>query len=163
MIAAMDKNRVIGVDNQLPWHLPNDMRRFRETTRGHSVIMGRKTHESIGKALPQRHNVVLTRDRSFAAEQCVVVHSLDEILALDDGSSEIMVIGGAELYRIMLQHTTRLYLTYIDAVFAGDQTFPAIEPSEWTEVDRRHSPADVKNAYDCTFVTLVRSTASPAH
>ena len=163
MIAAMDANRVIGLDNRLPWHLPNDMRRFRETTRGHTVVMGRKTYESIGKALPNRQNVILTRDRWFVAEQCVVVHSLDEILELDDGTSEIMVIGGAELYRIMLPYTARLYLTFIDAECVGDETFPEFEASEWAEIQRDHAPADTKNSYDCTFVTLVRDCANLAH
>ena len=162
LIAAMDINRVIGIENRLPWHLPIDMRRFREITRGHTVVMGRKTYESIGKPLPNRHNVVLTRDRHFTADGCTVVHDIADVLGMDQEPAEIIIIGGAQIYRRTLRLATKLYLTYIDASFEGTETFPCIDSDDWQETDRIEHPVDEKNAYACTFVTLVRVVANPA-
>jgi dihydrofolate reductase len=156
-IAAMDKNRLIGKDNQLPWHLPADLAHFKAITTGHPILMGRKTHESIGRPLPNRHNIVLTRDLSYEAEGITIVHSLDEALAACPDDDEIFIIGGAEIYRLALPRLQRLYLTFIDHAFTGDVYFPAWAANEWQEISREAHEADEKNAYGYAFVTLERS------
>ena len=161
MIAAMGKDRVIGKDNRLPWRLPADLRRFREVTTGHTIVMGRRTFESIGRPLPRRTNIVLTRDRQFCREGCGVVHTIDEILDLDTGADEIMIIGGAQLYRQMLTYASTLYLSCIDHSFDGDQFFPVLNDAEWLEQTREIFPADRDNLYSFDFVTLKRR-ANPA-
>lgn len=156
IVAAIAKNRVIGKNNRLPWRLPRDMQHFREVTTGKPVIMGRKTFESIGKALPGRKNIILTRDSNFRAEGCVVVHSVEEALAAVEGTQEIMVIGGAEIYKAFLPRVERMYLTEIHADFEGDTFFPEYDPSEWQETERQDFPADEKNPYRYSFVVFER-------
>ena len=136
LVAALARNRVIGVGNRLPWRLPEDLARFKRLTMGAPVIMGRKTRESIGRPLPGRRNIVVTRERAATWEGCVVAHSLDEALALADDAAEAFVIGGAELYAQALPRADRLYLTLIDADYAGDAWFPEFDAAAWREVAR---------------------------
>lgn len=153
LVVAMGRNRVIGHDGGMPWHLPADLAHFKSVTMGKPIIMGRRTYESIGRALPGRENVVITRNAAFEAEGCTVVHSLEEALAEREG--ELMVIGGGQLYREALPLATRIHLTEIDAAPEGDTTFPALGEA-WREVSREQRPADDANAHDLTFVELVR-------
>ncbi len=155
LIVALDRNRVIGRENQLPWRLPADLKRFRALTMGKPVIMGRKTFESIGRPLPGRHNIIMTRNEGFQAEGCTVVHSLAEALKVA-GGGEVMVIGGAAIYALFLPQAERLYLTWIDADFAGDTFFPEIRDEEWQEVSRELFEADENNPYRFNFVIMDR-------
>ncbi|WP_010493366.1 dihydrofolate reductase [Paenibacillus elgii] len=161
-ILAMDEARAIGIDNTLPWRLPADLVYFKQTTKGHTVLMGRKTFDSIGKPLPGRRNVVLTRDERFAAPGCEVVHSAQEAVA-DYGrggsraSEELFVIGGAEVYRQLLPFADRLYITEIAHRFAADTFFSDLEPGEWREVSRQRGVKDEKNPYDYDFVVYERA------
>lgn len=145
LIAAMDRNRVIGRDGQMPWRLPAEMRHFRRTTMGHVVVMGRRTYESIGGPLKGRTNIVLTRERGFTAPGCEVRHSVEEVLA---DPRPLYVIGGAELYRQFLPHADELILTRIDHEFPGDTYFPAWDESEWELVEATPCPRDDANPYD---------------
>ena len=152
----MAENRVIGRANRLPWRLPADLRRFKSVTMGKPVIMGRKTYESIGKPLPRRSNIVVTRDPDYRAPGCQVVHSLEQALEAGAGHAEVMVIGGAELYRQALGRAQRIYLTLVRAEVEGDALFPDIEPQQWRELERESHRADERNQYDYDFVTLQR-------
>ena len=136
LIAAVAANRVIGRYNTLPWHLPADLKRFKALTMGYPVVMGRKTHESIGRPLPGRRNLVITRNRAYSAPGCELVHSLDEAIAACRGAQEIFVIGGAELYRESLPRAHRLEFTEIRAEFEGDATFPEFSLAQWRESAR---------------------------
>lgn len=156
LVAAMAQNRVIGRDNRLPWRLSADLRHFKSLTMGKPVIMGRNTWESIGKPLPGRSNIVVTRNRAYRAEGCQVVHSIEEALAAAAGCEEAMIMGGAELYRHTIERADRLYLTLVEATLEGDTLFPEIEPDQWRELQREHHWADKKNEYDYTFATLER-------
>jgi len=153
-VVAMDKNRAIGRGGALPWHLPDDLRRFKALTLGKTVLMGRKTLESIGRPLPKRRNVVLTRDPSFGAEGVRVVHSLAEALLLDD---EIMVIGGGEVYKLFLPIATHLHLTLVDTVVPdADAFFPAWGSADWRETYREFHPTDEYHAIAFSYVDLER-------
>jgi len=136
LIVALAANRVIGKNNALPWHLPADLKRFKALTMGHPVVMGRKTYESIGKPLPGRRNLVITRNRDYSAAGCETVHSLEEAIAACRGAGEIFIIGGAELYRESLPRAHCLEVTEIRAEFDGDTTFPEFSMSEWHETAR---------------------------
>lgn len=136
LIAALATNRVIGKNNALPWHLPADLKRFKALTMGHPVVMGRKTFESIGRPLPGRRNLVITRNRGYSATGCEVVHSLDAAIAACVGARQIFIIGGAELYRESLPHAHCLEFTEIRAEIEGDATFPEFSMSEWRETGR---------------------------
>jgi dihydrofolate reductase len=154
MIVAMAENGVIGRDNALPWHLPEDLRHFKATTLGKAILMGRKTFAAIGKPLPGRVNHVLTRARDWRAEGVTVVHSLSGVNdALPDGA-ELVVIGGAEIYRLCMPFTRRIYLTRVHATVPGDTVFPALDMTQWRETARVERARDERNAYDMTFVTL---------
>lgn len=146
----MAANRVIGRNNALPWHLPADLKRFKALTMGHPVLMGRKTYESIGKPLPGRCNLVITRNRGYGAPGCEVVHSLDAALAACRGAQIVFVIGGAELYRESLGRAQRLELTEIHARFEGDAAFPPFAPEQWRETAReiRDAGSGVPFRYD---------------
>lgn len=151
-IAALSRNRVIGKDNDLPWRLPDDMKFFMQTTKGHHVVMGRKNYDSLKekfKPLPDRTNIVITRQEQFSAPGCVVVHGIAAALSIagKNAEKECFIIGGAEIYQIAMPYTTRLYLTEIDAVVEGDTYFPAIRKQEWKEVSRKHHPADDRHPY----------------
>lgn len=161
LIAARSINGVIGKDNDLPWRLPDDMKYFMNTTKGHHAIMGRKNYDSLPdafKPLPQRTNIVVTRQQDFKAPGCHVVNTIDNALELarQGGESEAFVIGGAEIYSLALPFADKLYLTEIDAVIQGDTYFPAFEPAEWKETSRRHHPADERHRFAFDFVTYER-------
>ncbi len=156
LIAAIDRNRAIGRGGALPWHLPDDLKRFRALTLGKTVLMGRKTFESIGRPLPNRCNLVLTQNPSFRAEEVEVVPSLEEAL---QSEGELWVIGGGEVYRQTLPLATHLYLTLVETEVPGaDAFFPPWEPSDWLEVYREHHPADARHAFAFTYLDLQRKT-----
>jgi dihydrofolate reductase len=166
LVAALARNRVIGKDGQLPWRLPNDLRRFKELTLGHAVIMGRKTYDSIvqslGRPLPGRDNIVLTRSAGFQCDGCIPVVSVDDALREAHQrrpGAEVFVIGGAEIYRLTLPRATRLYMTELDDDFDGDTFFPGYDASQWREEARERS-AD--GALNYSFVTYVRRRESSA-
>ncbi len=158
---AMAQNRVIGRNNNLPWYLPEDLKYFKRITMGKPIIMGRKTFESIGKALPGRTNIVVTRNPDYSAEGVRVVSSLDEARSLSeciveiDGMIEAVVIGGAEIYRLAMPFADRLYLTEIHAEVDGDTYFPEFDRSSWQEVARLDFDAEGANPYDYSFIVLV--------
>ncbi|MDZ7803874.1 type 3 dihydrofolate reductase [Thiohalophilus sp.] len=155
LIAALTPQRVIGIENRLPWRLPADMRWFRQHTLGKPIVMGRKTFESFGgKPLPKRTNIVISRDVNYRAEGAVVVHSIDEAIEAAGEVDEIMIIGGASFYEQILPRADRLYLTYVDADIEGDAWFPEFDPNEWQETERHHHPADDKNPYPHDYVIL---------
>ncbi|MBU8696378.1 MULTISPECIES: dihydrofolate reductase [Bacillus] len=152
MIVATGKDRVIGQDNQMPWHLPADLAYFKKVTGGHTIVMGRKTYESIGRALPNRRNIVLTTSSSFEAEGCEVVHSIADILAIGKGETELFIIGGSKLYEEMMPYADRLYITHIHHAFEGDRYFPHYDENKWTVVSREKGHRDEKNPYNYEFV-----------
>jgi dihydrofolate reductase len=154
IIAAMDRNHLIGNKNQLPWHLPADFAHFKSVTMGKPVIMGRKTFESIGKPLPGRINIVLSRDPDISFEGVQCVSSFADALAKVPDAQEVMVIGGSTIYEMLLSHVQRMYFTYVDAEFEGDAWFPQFDKNQWHETESVTRPADEKNRYDCRFVTL---------
>lgn len=156
MIAAMSHNNVIGKDGDMPWHLPNDLRHFKEVTSGNPILMGRKTYQSIGKPLPNRRNIVLTRDKSFHAEGVEVIHSLNEVEPLMHEADEFFVIGGATIYEQLMHLAERLYITKIDATFEGDTYFPQINDEVWHVVNEKAGVLDEKNHYEHTFYTYER-------
>ncbi|GAB2589225.1 dihydrofolate reductase [Spirosoma areae] len=160
LIAAVAENGVIGRQNDLPWHLPDDFAFFKRKTNHHPIIMGRKSLVSLGKPLPNRTNIVITRNRDFAAEGVTVVHTLDEALAVakkaDRQTDEIFVIGGAEIYKMALPVATTLYLTEIHQAYEGDAYFPAFDKSQWQEVSRRPHPTDERHAVAFDFVEYER-------
>lgn len=157
LIAALAKNRVIGKNNDLPWHLPDDMKYFMNTTKAHHVIMGRKNYESIPekfRPLPNRTNIVITRQKNFQAPNCIVLNSLEDAItfAKNAGEQELFIIGGAEIYSLGLQYADRLYLTEIDAEIEGDTYFPTISTTKWHETSRTHHTQDARHAYAFDFV-----------
>ncbi|MBI2653965.1 type 3 dihydrofolate reductase [Candidatus Woesearchaeota archaeon] len=153
LIAAMGRNKVIGKDNSLPWKLPEDMKRFKELTTGKPVVMGRKTFESIGKPLPNRKNIILTRDKNYKADGCIVVHSVNGALNAAKGSNEVMIIGGANIYGQFLPIANKMHLTLIDADFEGDAYFPEYDKNEWKEMKREEHKSD---KYGFVFVEMNR-------
>jgi dihydrofolate reductase len=165
LVVAMAENGVIGNANRLPWHLPADLRHFKSVTWGKPLLMGRKTFDSIGKALPGRRNLVLTRNREFQAEGVEVVASLDEALAATRNDEELMVIGGAEIFRKVLPIADRMYVTRVHAAIAGDTRFPAVDWNAWKCLSRSQQRADEKNAHDLTFLVLEQDAVqrSPGH
>jgi dihydrofolate reductase len=159
LIVAMAQNGVIGRDNSLPWRLPEDLRRFKSFTLGKTLLMGRKTFESIGRPLPGRGNLVLTRDADWEAQGVTVVHSVEEALAQTPRGSELVAIGGAEIYRLVLPFARRIYLTHVHADVPGDTYFPEFDATQWADVECDPYPADEQHAYPMTFVTLERRWA----
>jgi dihydrofolate reductase len=156
LIAAADRNLAIGRDNQLPWHLPDDLKRFKALTLGKPVLMGRKTAESLGRALPKRENLVLTRSGRLPFEGMRPVASLDEALHIA-GESELMVIGGGEIYALTLPLASRLYLTHVDtAVVGAEAYFPRFDRDQWRETSRAAHDIDEKHAYAFEFVDYER-------
>lgn len=142
LVAAIAKNGVIGRDNALPWRLPEDLKHFKALTTGHPIVMGRKTWGSLGRPLPNRHNIVITRDAAYRADGATVVTSIDDALGAAGDVNEVFVIGGAEIYRLALPRADRLQITEINAEFDGDTTFPSIAREQWTETARDHHPAN---------------------
>ncbi|WP_221793097.1 dihydrofolate reductase [Oceanobacter mangrovi] len=162
LIVAMARNHTIGINNQLPWHLPGDLKFFRDTTMGKPVVMGRKTHQSIGRPLPGRPNIVITRQVDFEAEGVAVVASLEQAieqaarLALQSGVDEAMIMGGEDIYRQVLPLVDRMYITEVAADVEGDAFFPEFDVAQWREVSREsHQPCD-KNPYPYSFVVYER-------
>ncbi|MFT6985615.1 MAG: dihydrofolate reductase [Psychromonas sp.] len=157
MIAAMAEDRVIGLDNKMPWHLPGDLKFFKRVTLGKPVIMGRKTYQSIGRPLPGRVNIVLTRDKNLQIEGVSCVQTVPQALDLVKDEPEVMVIGGATIYEQFLHQASRLYLTFIDLKSDGDTKFPDYQAvANWHEIEREAHLADNENAHNYQFVTLER-------
>ena len=163
LVCALARNRAIGLNNQLPWHLPRDLAHFKAVTMGHPIVMGRKTFESIGRPLPGRHNIVVSRQRNWSHDGVTTVKCLDAAIAnatevaLETGCREIMLIGGASLYALALPLAHRLYLTEVQAEVPGDAFFPRISPAEWLEVSREEFLPDENNSIACAFVVYDRS------
>ena len=183
VIVAMARNRVIGRDNSLIWHLPADLRHFRETTMGQPVIMGRKTYESVGKPLPGRTNIIVTRRKGYSAEGCLVAGSLEAAIRMAESSgsstgsssgkdpdkrnepgpgNEIFIAGGGEIYRDAIPLAGRMYITVIDEDFEGDTFFPAFDEDKWQIAGREHYPADERNPHSMTFITWERNESGTA-
>ena len=165
VVVAMAENRVIGRDGGLPWRLPADMARFRSLTMGKPIVMGRRTHESIGRALDGRRNIVVTRRHGYQASGCTVAPSFEVALdaALDApafGAAEIAVIGGASIYERALPVADRIHLTVVHASIEGDVRFPELDPGAWREVSRAERGADERNGYDLSFIELARCPSS---
>ena len=157
LIAAVAENGVIGRNNTLPWRLPADLRHFRRLTLGHPVLLGRRNYESIGRPLPQRTNIVLTRRAGFEAPGCIVVHSLPDALAAAGDAAETFVAGGAEIYAQAYGRAERFYLTRVHAEVPGDTRFPEVDWSQWREVARERHEPDAEHAYPYSFITLERA------
>ena len=156
LIAAMDSNHLIGCDNGLPWHLPADLAFFKQTTLGKPIVMGRKTHESIGRPLPGRQNIVVTHNRSFEAAGCDIVTGIDEAMELCASQPEVMLIGGASLYQQSIDRADILYITKINHVFQGDTWFPDYDQKAWELENQEDFDPDEHNAYSYSFVKYVR-------
>jgi len=163
LIVAMAENRMIGLDGAMPWHISADLKYFKQVTMGAPVIMGRKTFQSIGRALPGRANIVITRDRNFSADGIEVVHDLESALrksgaiCLIEGKDEVFVIGGAQIYELALAKADRIYLTEIHAMPPGDTLFPEINPEAWTEVSRQDHEPESTDGPAFSFLILDRT------
>jgi dihydrofolate reductase len=155
-VVAYDRRRAIGKDNRLPWRLPDDMKHVRDVTIGKPLIMGRRTWDSIGRPLPGRTSIVLTRDRDFRCDGCLVARTADEALKLAGAAPEIIVFGGARVFEEFLPLADRIYLTEVETEAAADTYFPRVDPSDWREVARTRHPADERHAHAFSFVTLDR-------
>jgi dihydrofolate reductase len=136
LIVALAKNNVIGLNNTLPWHLPEDLKHFRSLTTGHHIIMGRKTYESLGRLLPDRTTVIVTRNNDYQVDGALIAHSLDAAIALCQNDEEVFVIGGAELYQVGIKLANKLYITELELDVPGDAYFPAYDVAEWQESSR---------------------------
>ena len=157
IIVAASANNVIGAEGDLPWRLSDDLKRFKAITMGKPIVMGRKTWDSIGRPLPGRQNIVITRQAGFVAEGCDVVASAGEAIAATAGANEVMVIGGSQVYSLFLPSAERLYLTRVHAEVAGDAFFPQINESQWELVNDEPHSADERNAFDFSFRTYERA------
>jgi dihydrofolate reductase len=153
-IVAISQNGVIGIENRLPWHLPADLRHFKQLTSLNTIIMGRKTYESIGKPLPNRQNIIVSRQENYFVEGCIVVSSIEKAIefAKNEKTEKVFFIGGAEIYKLALPICTHLYLTYVHTNVIGD-AFLTINTSDWHEIDRIYYQADEKNNFDMEFVS----------
>ena len=159
LIAAVAHQRIIGKDNQLPWHLPDDMKYFMNKTKHHTVVMGRKNFESLPpkfRPLPERTNVIITRQSDFQAEGCLVYHSWEAARRLDRPELELFVIGGSEIYQLALPDAQRLYLTEVEATYPGDRFFPDYNTRQWREISRHPHPPDNRHAVPFSFVVYER-------
>jgi len=161
LIVAMDEKRGIGKSGKLPWRLSTDLKRFRELTMGRHIIVGRKTFESIGKPLPGRHMIVVTRDEGLKPEGCLVAATVQDAIAVarERGESEVLVIGGAEIYGQSLDLADRVYLTQVHAEVDADTFFPEMNRDDWAEKENWYQPADDKNQYSFTFMVLEKKSA----
>lgn len=155
IIVAMAKHRVIGKDNDMPWHMPADLQHFRKKTSGRPIIMGRKTYESIGRPLPKRHNIIISRNAEYKVEGCDVVGSLEEAVKVAGDVEELFIIGGGFLYDQTIDQADKLYLTFIDLEVEGDTFFPEYEHLSLTKVASEHHHKDEKNPYDYEFAEFV--------
>lgn len=157
LIAAMDKHHVIGKDNDMPWHLPDDLKFFKANTTGKTVIMGRKTFESIGsRPLPNRRNLVVSRNADYALEGAELFTSVEAALQSCDATSEIIIMGGGQLYRQMLPFANTLYVTQVEAEVDGDTRFPEWDTTEWQAISEQYHPQDERHLYAFSFVVLKR-------
>lgn len=152
-VVAIDENRVIGFENKLPWNMPADLQHFKKVTLGKPILMGRKTYESIGRPLPKRRNVIISRDPNFAVEGCEVYPSIDAALTVLTDCPEVMLIGGAQLFSQLLPKLTNLELTIIHHEFKGDTYFPKIDFTQWREMHREAHQANEQNPYPYTFLS----------
>ncbi len=157
LIAAMDKNRIIGNDNRLPWHLPADLKHFKAITLNKPIIMGRKTFDSIGKPLPQRRNMVISRQKKLNLPGCEVFSSLSDAIKAVDTNEEVMIIGGESIFRESLSLADRLYLTIIDHEFEGDTVFPQWDKNAWKVISSETHQSDERNRYGYTFIQLEKT------
>ena len=155
LVVAMADNRAIGLDGQMPWHLPRELRHFKETTMGHPIVMGRKTHESIGRPLPGRQNIVISRDVAYQAAGCDTAGSLEEAVSKAEGD-EVMVIGGGQIYAAALPFADRMVITRVACSPEADTWFPPWDPAEWRETGRRAEQADESNPLDYVVIDLER-------
>lgn len=158
-IWAQDKNGLIGKNNRLPWHLPNDLRFFKETTINHTLVMGRKTFEGMGgRPLPNRQTIVLTRDKDYQAENVMVMHSLDEVLSYDQANKgKTFIAGGSAIYTEFMPSCKKIYRTFIEDCFEGDAYFPEVSWNKWQLTERKQGPKDEKNPYRYYFETYERA------
>lgn len=166
LIAAMTRNRVIGRANAIPWKLPSEQQYFRSVTLGHTVITGRKNYESMGRALPLRNNVILTRDRTYTAAGCVTVHSVEEAISrfgMREGGddSPLFVIGGEQIYKLFMPLADLLYITILDSEMEGDSFFPEFDRSEWQEISRRKGTTDEQNPHEYEYYVYRRLRPHP--
>ena len=158
IIVAMASNRAIGLNNQMPWHLSADLKKFKAITMGAPILMGRKTHESIGRPLPGRDNIIISRNPDYQAHGCLVFNDIDQALEACQQYDEIFVIGGATFYEVMLPKANSLYLTQIDKVFAGDTYFPKIDGGQWKEVAREDIKGDDSVDFSYSFIKLEKQS-----
>lgn len=158
IVVAISENNVIGKNNKLLWHIPEDMKRFKELTTGHTIIMGRKTFESIGKVLPDRRHIILTRDSEYVVnnENVEIVNNINELDSHIDENEENFIIGGAIIYNQLIKRADKVYMTKIHKVFDGDAYFPKLSETEWKEVERKQGLKNEKNPYDYEYITYVR-------
>ena len=157
LIAAAAENNALGINNDLPWHLPDDFKRFKALTTGHKIIMGRKTLESFPRALPKREHIAITREKGYRPKfECTMVHSLKAALALAENDDKAYIIGGGEIYRLALPFATKIELTRLHAQFEADTFFPEIDLADWELVHEEYHPKDGAHAHDFTYLTYVR-------
>lgn len=156
IVVAISSNHAIGKNNQLLWHLPADLKHFKSITTGNTIIMGRKTYDSIGKPLPNRRNIIITRQHDLEIPGVEVVNSIDEAISLCENENEVFIIGGAEIYKSALQLTDRIYLTTVHHTFDADAFFPELNPEDWITTSEIYHQPDEKNAFSYTFSTLER-------
>ena len=156
IIVAVSENNVVGKENKLPWKLSADLKHLKSLTMGHHIIMGRKTWESLGRALPGRINVVITTDKNFKAEGGVVVHSLKEAFTISSSDDEIFIFGGGKIFKEAMPLVKKIYITKVHSIIDGDIFFPVLDMKDWKETSREDFKADEKNQYDYSFVTLER-------
>jgi dihydrofolate reductase len=163
LICATSQNGVIGLNNRLPWHLPADLVNFKKLTMHHHILMGRKTYQSIGKPLPGRTNIVITRQKDFQADGCLIAHSFEEAIELCRGDDEIFVIGGADIYQQTLPFANKIYLTVIHQDFEGDTFLFEIDKTVWQETSRKDFEPDEKNKFGYSFLTLEKRGINSMH
>ena len=156
MVVAIGENNAIGKNNELLWYLPKDLRHFKTITSGHTVIMGRKTYESVGKPLPKRRNIIITRNTELTVDGVEVVHTIEDALELCKSDEEVFIIGGAEIYKMAMKHTDKIFLTVVHESFEADAFFPEIDRNLWVETAAEKHLPDEKNNLSFTFSTLER-------
>lgn len=159
IIVALSENNVVGVRNQLPWKLSADLKRVKSMTMGHHIIMGRKTFESIGRPLPGRTNVIITRNANYKAEGCVIASSLQHALDIAMNDTEVFIFGGGEIFKEAMPLASKIYMTRVHTHLEGDTYFPDIKPFDWRIVELQEFKADEKNEFDYSFMTLIRVEA----
>ncbi|MDQ0232594.1 dihydrofolate reductase (trimethoprim resistance protein) [Metabacillus malikii] len=158
LIVAMDKNRVIGKENDIPWRIPKDWEYVKHTTKGHPIILGRKNLESIGRALPDRRNIILTRKKDFTFNGCEIAHTVNDVFELCKNEQEIFIFGGEQIYRMFLPYVEKMYMTKIHDEFEGDTFFPEVNYKEWNEVSVKKGIRNDKNPYEYYFHIYERKT-----